>query len=104
MGVPYFDYSDTTQANLDDRYSLIKKADAAGFLMGVGTDGNGNDQVNNACGMAMSHAFSLVTAFTMTDAAQVAHEMLMLRNPWGNTAYSGTWHKADPNWTAALVA
>jgi len=52
----------------------------------------------------MSHAYSLITIFTMTDANAVDHEMLMFRNPWGTTTYEGTWCAADSNWTDDLVA
>jgi len=40
----------------------------------------------------------------MTDCNDVCHEMLMFRNPWGMTNYSGTWCETDPNWTDDLVA
>ena len=72
--------------------------------MAAGTDGGGNDQETNACGIAKSHAYSIITAFTMTDANGNEHDMVMLRNPWGMTQYSGTWFKDDPNWTEELVA
>jgi len=72
--------------------------------MGGGTAGGGDDQETNACGIAMSHAYSLISAFTMTDADGTAHDVLMFRNPWGEAGYTGTWSKDDPNWTDALVA
>ena len=40
----------------------------------------------------------------MTDASNVVHDMLMLRNPWGITNYNGNWHKGDTAWTGALIA
>ena len=30
--------------------------------------------------------------------------MLLLRNPWGKTTYSGDWHAGDVRWTEELVA
>jgi len=27
----------------------------------------------------------------------------MMRNPWGETTYSGAWFKDDPNWTDELI-
>jgi len=30
--------------------------------------------------------------------------MVMMRNPWGETTYSGAWFKDDPNWTDELIA
>lgn len=40
----------------------------------------------------------------MTDAAGVIHNMIMVRNPWGITYYSGEWNSEDSNWTDELVA
>mmetsp|Transcript_214 Transcript_214/g.384 ORF Transcript_214/g.384 Transcript_214/m.384 type:complete len:100 (+) Transcript_214:909-1208(+) len=72
--------------------------------MGTGTDGSGNDQETNSCGIAMSHAYSILEPFTMTDASGVAHKCLLIRNPWGTANYSTTWSKDDTNWTDELVA
>jgi len=52
----------------------------------------------------MSHAYSVLAAFNMTDASNVVHRMLMIRNPWGSNGYSYTWSGTDANWTAALKA
>jgi len=103
IGSPSFSFMPVT-ADLDTYYAMIGEADAAGYIMGAGTAGSGNDQENNACGIAMSHAYSIITSFTMTDANAVAHEMLMIRNPWGSTGYSSTWAQGDANWTDDLVA
>jgi len=72
--------------------------------MGTGTAGSGNDQETNSCGIAMSHAYSLIAPFVMTDANAVEHKMMVFRNPWGSTNFSGTWAPDDANWTDALVA
>lgn len=72
--------------------------------MGTSTAGGGNDQVSNQCGIAQSHAYTILSAFTMTDSAGTAHKMAMIRNPWGTTYYSYTWNKDDTNWTDALAA
>lgn len=58
----------------------------------------------NACGIIQGHAYSLLSAFTMTDADGTDHNMMMIRNPWGVTYYSHTWNAADVNWTDELVA
>ena len=104
VGTPSFQYYASPDTDLDLYYQIIREADALGYLMGASTSGSGNDQENNSCGIAMSHAYSLITIFTMTDANAVDHEMLMFRNPWGTTTYEGTWCAADSNWTDDLVA
>lgn len=62
------------------------------------------DSDTNACGIIQGHAYSLLSAFTMTDADSVDHNMMMIRNPWGITYYSHTWNADDTNWTDELVA
>jgi hypothetical protein len=65
--------------------------------MGAGTD-VGSDSSYNDCGIAYGHAYSISGTFTMG-----SYDMIMLRNPWGLTYYSGTWNKDDSNWTDTLV-
>lgn len=106
-GVPVFGYatsSITDTAGAETAYNRILAADAAGYIMTAGTAGSGNDQVTNACGIAMSHAYSILAAFSMTDAGGTAHKCYMIRNPWGTAGYTGEWNKDDTNWTDALVA
>ena len=75
-GIPVFSYSCSTitsTADVTTAYTRIKAADDAGYLMGASTAGSGNDQVTNGCGVAMSHAYTIVSAFTMTDASNTIH-------------------------------
>lgn len=69
--------------------------------MGAGT-GAGSDTTYNDCGIAYGHAYSILTTFTMTSGS-TDYDMVMLRNPWGVTYYSGTWDYDDANWTDDLV-
>jgi hypothetical protein len=82
---------------------LIKAADEAGYPMGAGT-GGGSDSWYNDCGIAYGHAYSIITAFDMTDAEGTVFNMIMLRNPWGTTSYSRAWNKNYNAWTSALIA
>jgi len=72
--------------------------------MGASTTGNGNDQETNSCGIRMSHAYSILAPFTMIDANKVEYQMLLMRNPWGETTYSSEWNSNDTRWTDALVS
>lgn len=72
--------------------------------MSIGTLSSSSDSTFNLCGIANSHAYSLLSAFTMTDSNGTAHKMVMARNPWGVTYYNWTWSVNDTNWTDALVA
>lgn len=72
--------------------------------MGAGTAGSGNDQTQNSCGIAESHAYSIIAVFTMTDSSGVEHKCLLMRNPWGTCNYNQEWSKDDSRWTDDLVA
>ena len=91
VGIPVFRYSTadiTTVAEAEAAYDALVAADAANYLMGTGTAGSGNDQLSNSCGIAQSHAYSILAAFTMTDASRVPHRCLLIRNPWGVAYYN----------------
>ena len=105
VGAPSVQMTGITSDQIDATFQLIQAADAANYVMGAGTNGGGgSDDDNNICGIATSHAYSMIAAFTMTDANSVAHDMVMMRNPWGMCTYTGTWKKDDSNWTEDLVA
>lgn len=61
-------------------------------------------ETTNACGIVQGHAYSILSAFTMTDADGEDYNMLLIRNPWGITYYSKAWNKDDTNWTDDLAA
>lgn len=63
------------------------------------TTADGSNLTPNDCGIAYGHAYSILAAFTMSGT-----KMVMLRNPWGTTGYTGDWHKDDSSWTDSLVA
>jgi hypothetical protein len=66
--------------------------------MTAGTAGNGSDSYRNNCGIAMSHAYSILAPFTIVDNG-VTWKLLLARNPWGITMYTGDWRYDDTRWT-----
>lgn len=81
-----------------ETFSLLDAANDVDYPMGAGTSG-GSDTTFNDCGIAYGHAYSVLGTYTMD-----TYDMVLLRNPWGLTYYSGTWNKDDAAWTDALVA
>ena len=71
--------------------------------MAITTAGDGNDSYRNECGIAKSHAYSLISAFTMTDHRGIEHQCMLIRNPWGENGWNQRWRHNDPNWTQDLV-
>lgn len=105
-GLPVFGYRAGMgdMNNMGAIWQMLEMADEKNFVKSIATAGQGDDSVANGCGIAMSHAYSLLAAFTMTDASGNDHRMLLIRNPWDVHGYSSTWNPDDPNWTDALVA
>ena len=81
----------------------MKAAEDAHYVLSATTAGTSDTQTNE-CGITMSHAYSVLAAFTMTDSGGTAHKCLLVRNPWGRSTYSGKWNKNDGDWTDALIA
>jgi hypothetical protein len=67
--------------------------------MGAGTPGEGNHNMVNSCGVAKSHAYTIVGTFMLD-----GEKMIMMRNPWGSTRYTGPWSRTDSRWNSARVA
>lgn len=103
--VPVFGYSGTNQqgtrvwndaTTLNTLWDTIVAADTAGYLVGAGTNGGGNDQEKNSCGMAKSHAYTILAPFVVN-----SEKLLLVRNPWGKTDYSvAGWKHDSAIWTA----
>ena len=104
-GAPVYLYQaddQVTTKDLKNMYKLLQSADKLGYLMGAGTDGT-SDKDKNSCGVSMAHAFSIIATFKMEEDDGTQHDMILVRNPWGETDYSWHWHRKDKRWTNALV-
>lgn len=88
---------------MDDAFDLLHQADLAGYPMGMGTSGGTSDQDTNDCGIARMHAYTIISTFIMRDSYGRDNKMIMIRNPWGKTNYSGQWSKSDTRWTQDLI-
>jgi len=104
IGCPIFSYG-TSGQNADTVHAALLTANTNNYVLGSGTIG-GSDTLVNSCGIAMSHAYSLISVFNIydTDTTTVLHKMYMIRNPWGVTYYNGTWKHDDSSWTSAFKA
>lgn len=78
-------------------------ADSLNYIMGAATSG-GTDSNYNSCGIAMSHAYSLISAFELKTSSTVDHKMYMIRNPWGTSTYTGSWNANDAAWTSDYIS
>ena len=106
-GVPVFTYwgyyIDTDEVALL-LWDTMKAADDIDYLMSAAVYETVPDSVTNNCGIVQGHAYTVLTAFEMTDSDGTVHKMYLFRNPWGITYYSSDWNKDDSRWTDALAA
>jgi hypothetical protein len=77
---------------------MLKAGHEAGYVIGVGTDGDGDDSVKNSCGIAQSHAYSVLAFFEMNDSGTNI-PMIMIRNPWGSGTYTGLYNPSSSSWS-----
>jgi len=87
---------------LFDQLRLIDESD---YLISAGTWGE-SDEYENECGITTGHAFSVIAVFTLENdsGGWETQDMLMIRNPWGDTYYSEEWNYEDERWTDDLVS
>jgi len=76
---------------------MLKAGFDAGYVIGVGTNGDGDDSVKNSCGIAESHAYSVLAVFEM-NVSGTNVPMIMIRNPWGSGTYTGPYNPSSQSW------
>ena len=60
----------------------------------------GSDTKQNAVGLALGHAFTVLGTKQLSNGAKLIH----VRNPWGKEKYHGPWSDKSDLWTPALRA
>lgn len=62
--------------------------------------------VNEAtkCGNREGHAYTLMGAFTMKDKQNKNYDIVIVRDPWGDSSYNRSWNMNDTRWTADMIA
>ncbi|KAJ6242858.1 calpain-15 [Anaeramoeba flamelloides] len=66
------------------------------FLIGTGSNA-GSDTNLSKGGIVKGHAYSILNVVEID-----GHQLLQLRNPWGDTEWNGDWSDKSPLWTKRL--
>ena len=69
----------------------------SGFLMGCSSHAGSDTDVVN--GIVQGHAYSIIEVQDVD-----GNQLLRLRNPWGQTEWTGDWSDQSPKWTARIKA
>jgi calpain-15 len=87
----------------EDIWAEIKTAEEKDFIMtcGAGDLMEGQD-ILSTTGLVGSHAYSLLSAMEVTDKSGKVIRLLKIRNPWGQSEWTGDWSDNSPLWTSEL--
>ena len=102
-GAPIFYYDGeniTNEEQAGKLWNILKAGYDSKFIMGATATGQGDDTEVNSCGMAESHAYSILAAFKVTEINGKETKLLLVRNPWGFQEYLSDWKASDPRWTS----
>ena len=106
VGAPVFTYDGLRvldQTAAEQLWDLCVAADAAGYVMGSAVYYSDTITDMNSCGIFSGHAYSIISAFSITEANGTVTKVIMARNPWGITYYSADWRANDTRWTDDIV-
>lgn len=78
------------EGNNTDVFPMLKAADDLDHILAAGTVGV--DTGVNSCGIVGGHAYAIIAAFELKTSGTVDHNMLMIRNPWGETYWNNNWN------------
>ena len=74
---------------------------ANGFLMGAGSP-SGSDTDTSETGIVQGHAYAVLDIVQERD-SNGAHQLICLRNPWGEQEWTGDWSDKDRiHWTSRM--
>jgi calpain, invertebrate len=100
IGAPTVEYNLTLWNNSTYIWDLLTKADNAGMIICATTYIDATDEDENAVGLPLSHAFTVLSTIQIWNAdGTLKANLLKMRNPWGDDGdYNGTWNDGDAVW------
>lgn len=91
-------YYDINYLDAKTAWDIISQADQNHFIIIAGTTG-ASDTTTNSYGIANSHSFTLVGAYTVKSKTGEEFKLFKIRNPWrADGPYNGKWRDNDPIW------
>eukprot|EP01031_Cornospumella_fuschlensis_P034919 gene34919-42286_t len=86
-------------------WASLVRYDLENFLMSASTPGEdtvseGTRAKHPTTGLVAGHAYTLIAAKSTSQ----GHQLVKLRNPWGNMEWTGDWSDTSPLWTEEIQA
>jgi hypothetical protein len=76
----------------DKMFETLKGFNDSELLMAAGSN-NGQDTEKSQQGVVQGHAYSILDVKEVGD-----YKLVQLRNPWGQSEYTGPWSDGSPEW------
>ena len=83
-------------------WNELKDAYRKGFIMTAGTSGDTTNLDLEEMGLVPAHAYTIIKVIEIKDSRGRNANLVHLRNPWGNTEFSGDWGDSSNKWTPEL--
>jgi Calpain family cysteine protease len=103
-GAPYeaYDMSDTERYSLDYIWKRVADADKKGYIMVCGTECSDEREEERDDGLYSGHAYSLINTARVKASDGKMHNIVQVRNPWGQGEWNGDWCDTSKLWTPEL--
>lgn len=79
------------------QWSTLLTYHRQGYLLGCGNPKAGSGHFTEVQGIVQGHAYSILQVREVQ-----GHRLLQLRNPWGDTEWTGDWSKGSPQMTVQM--
>ena len=94
----YSDKMKITNNNSEEIWKRLQSAQAKNYLMTAGTSSDTYNLNLEEMGLVPGHAYTLLQVVQLTGKSN--EKLVRLRNPWGNTEWSGDWSDSSRKWTS----
>lgn len=111
-GAPTFDFDKINQGySVENDYMIfssawiaLNAANTLNYILAAETNDIISQKQNptlNSCGINTGHSYSIISTFELLHLVNdiPMHQMLMIRDPFGVTEWSGNWGYNDTQWT-----
>ena len=93
----YSDKMKITGNNSEEIWKRLQSAQNKNYLMTAGTSSDTYNLNLEEMGLVPGHAYTLLQVVQLTGKSN--ERLVKLRNPWGNTEWSGDWSDSSRKWT-----
>eukprot|EP00727_Mastigamoeba_balamuthi_P000534 m51a1_g10478 putative calpain family cysteine protease (599) ;mRNA; r:19616-35395 len=91
-----------SKTDIDDLFRKLEAHDKVDHVMCCNINGERSMAAEKRLGLVTKHSYALLQAVQVPLGGSCIERLVQLRNPWGNTEWSGAWSNSNPRWTPQL--